>query len=275
MKKFIYCVVALVVVLLASCEKNKPVVCEKNEPVVWTIDLSKSQIVINYDDNGLWTDVLNPEIGNIELEHFSFHHEAIISEYEWDGQVYQSVYYLGFVPSANSTSNPDIPQSAITKGGLQGKGTPYMVAYWGDYFDWLTSEQIRTTDIVFTHRIDITTPQYVYLTNTADVVNTIKNGGAFGARAFADGDYFLIRIKALNWFGEVIEDREVEYYLADFRDGKSFINESWAKVDLTPLGQCAGITFELESTDSNEYGILTPTYFALDGLTVQDEWLAD
>lgn len=259
MKKLIFCVTVLVAVLFASCE----------EPTAsFTMNFSDAKTAISYDDNGVWTNLLNPEVGNIDLTDFFFSHQAVVSEYEWDGETYTSSYYLGWTPSINATADPTIPQSAITKGCIKGEGTPYMVAYWGDYTDFYTGEEYRTTDIYFAST-EVITPQYVYLTNTAETVSTILNGGAFGARAFHDGDYLLLKIKPLNELNEVIGGIEVNYYLADFRDGKEFINQSWTRVDLASLGKCNGITFEMVSTDSNEYGSLTPTYFALDGLTIK------
>ena len=61
------------------------------------------------------------------------------------------------------------------------------------------------------------------------------------------------------------------YRLADYTSENSdewFINEEWAKVDLSELGQVYGLAFVVVSTDQ-AYGFTnTATYFALDGLKV-------
>ena len=59
----------------------------------------------------------------------------------------------------------------------------------------------------------------------------------------------------------------VTYYLAV----DSVFNQAWTKVDLTPLGKCAALSFRMTSTDCS-YGYMnTPAYFALDALTVSSE----
>jgi hypothetical protein len=59
----------------------------------------------------------------------------------------------------------------------------------------------------------------------------------------------------------------VDYYLADFRDGKSFIEESWAWVDLTSLGRYVyRVEISFSGTDVGEYGLNTPTYCAIDDI---------
>ena len=57
----------------------------------------------------------------------------------------------------------------------------------------------------------------------------------------------------------------VDYYLEDFRDGKSFIEESWAYVDLSSLGRCVNkVEISFSGTDIGEYGLNTPTYCVID-----------
>ncbi|MBR1564347.1 MAG: DUF4465 domain-containing protein [Paludibacteraceae bacterium] len=264
MKKSIFGVAALMLVLLASCNSG-------TETTVWTLDLNNTTTSLSYDDDGLWSGLYSTAVDDFVAQTFTFHHRAAVSQYVFEGQTYETTYYMGYGVSKNNKADATLPESAITKGGLNGEGTPYMTCYWGDYYDATKGELNRTSDITFTGA-DSYKPQAVYLTNTAQVVSTLKNGGSYDARAFKDGDYLLLTVKALNENNEVVEGNEVKYYLADFRDGKTFINEEWAKIDLTPLGVCFGITFTMESTDKNEYGFLTPTYFALDGLTVIPQW---
>ncbi len=265
MKKNIFGVAVLMLVLLASCNKKETTV------TVWTLDLSKAETTITFDENGIWSDLYNTEVGNIDAGAFEFQHEAAVSSYVYEGETFNYPYYMGFAVSKNDKADALIPESAITKGGVSGQGTPYLTCYWGDYYDFESSEFNRTSDIIFSSA-DSYAPQAVYVTNTAQVVSTLKNGGTYGARAFKEGDYFLLTVKALNEHHEVIEGNEVKYYLADFRDGKTYICEDWAKVDLTPLGGCYGLTFSMETTDTNPYGALTPTYFALDALSVIPVW---
>ena len=63
------------------------------------------------------------------------------------------------------------------------------------------------------------------------------------------------------------EVASVEYYLAV----DSVFNKDWAKIDLTPLGQCMGLSIRMTSTDISTWGTNTPCYFAMDGLQVSTD----
>ncbi len=47
-----------------------------------------------------------------------------------------------------------------------------------------------------------------------------------------------------------------------------FILEGWQRIDLTSLGMVSSLSFSMDSSDKGDFGINTPTYFALDDLTV-------
>ena len=63
------------------------------------------------------------------------------------------------------------------------------------------------------------------------------------------------------------ETKSITYYLAV--DGEK--NNGWIKVPLTALGQAAGLSFRMTTTDIGQFGENTPMYFALDGLTVNTD----
>ena len=257
MKKIIFGVAVMAVALLASCSGNK------KETV--TLDLTKTTTPaeVTFDDNGLWTGVYDSSIPYIVAQGISFQHYGETGEW--------GKWYMGFTLCNNSEADKSKPESNIAGGARAGKDKPYLIAYWGDYNDYTTGAEVRTCDILFPTDGKYE-PKSVYVCNMANVVDILKNGqeGAYvNARAFKDGDYFLLKVCGLNEKKEKLAGSAVEYYLADFRDGKTFINEDWAKIDLTGLGACSGLTFVMETTDTNEYGNVTPTYFALDGLTVE------
>lgn len=92
----------------------------------------------------------------------------------------------------------------------------------------------------------------------------VKNGNNF-ARAFADGDYLKVTFTAL--MANKVEGESVEFFLADYRDGKQYVAEDWAKVDLSSLsGALWGLRIGIETTDVNEFGACTPLYVCLDDL---------
>ena len=57
------------------------------------------------------------------------------------------------------------------------------------------------------------------------------------------------------------------YYLAV--DGQK--NNGWVKVPLHNLGEAAGLSFRMTTTDMGDFGSNTPLYFALDKLIVNTE----
>lgn len=99
------------------------------------------------------------------------------------------------------------------------------------------------------------------ITNSTYAYLEIKNGG-YG-KIFAAGDWFKVTITG---YLNGIKTNTTDYYLADFRDGKSFISNSWNKVDLASLGKVDKVTFTLSSTDNNDYGMKTPAYCCIDNI---------
>ena len=107
-------------------------------------------------------------------------------------------------------------------------------------------------------------PVSVMLTNSTWAYYDIKNGGDF-SKKFAAGDWFKVIIRG---FFEENQTGTVEFYLADFRDGKSHIVRNWTKVNLKTLGKTDKITFSFASSDVGQWGMNTPAYVCLDDLVV-------
>jgi hypothetical protein len=117
-----------------------------------------------------------------------------------------------------------------------------------------------------------TRPGFMRVTNTTYTALAIRDGDPYGfSRPFADGDYFILKILGFN--AQNVSTGITEIYLADYRNGQSFIRREWSTVDLTGLGaDTKYIDFDFISTDMNpdhpEWGINTPAYFAMDNFTV-------
>lgn len=104
-----------------------------------------------------------------------------------------------------------------------------------------------------------------YITNNAYAVYSLENGDGY-AKKFAAGDYFKVIFT-----GKKADETtsSVEFYLADFRSedaSKHYIVKDWTYVDLSSLGKVVSLSYTFESTDVNDYGIVTPTYFCIDNL---------
>ena len=100
-----------------------------------------------------------------------------------------------------------------------------------------------------------------YVTNNAYAASVIKSGNDF-SRAFKDGDYFKLTFTG---YLAGVKCGSVDFYLADYRNGKSIIVKEWTYVELgAALGIVDEIRCSLESTDMGDYGMNTPAYFCID-----------
>lgn len=87
-------------------------------------------------------------------------------------------------------------------------------------------------------------------------VETIGDGWA--GKLTEKGSWLTLHITADN-------GKTVDVELA--RDGK--LQGSWKKVDLSTLGAVKTLSFSMEGSDTNEYGLKTPAYFALDNVEIE------
>ena len=76
--------------------------------------------------------------------------------------------------------------------------------------------------------------KYLYITNSTYTYLALKNGSAFNHNFSATGnkgaaDWFKVIIKG---FKNNVQTASVDFYLADFRDGKNILVKDWQRVDL-------------------------------------------
>ena len=166
-----------------------------------------------------------------------------------------SWYWAGFAFStaSNTTANSYTNQYAAA----QGFPRAYAVGYHDVY------QNVAPT-IAFAVPA---APQSVLLDNTTYAALTIRNGDGYGfAQPFSAGDYFYLTLAARDLEGHVLAT--TNHYLADFRDGRTFIQTNWSTLDLSwmPPG-VASLVGTLTTSDVGEYGPNTPTYFALADFT--------
>ncbi|KAA6334404.1 hypothetical protein EZS27_017271 [termite gut metagenome] len=110
-----------------------------------------------------------------------------------------------------------------------------------------------------------------WVTNSTYAYLVIKNGNDGNpeplAKKFTTDDYFILTAKGYDRSGNNIG--KVDFYLADFRNGKSGIVDTWTWVDFTPIASAEYIEFEMSSSDNDdEWGMNTPTYFCMDDITL-------
>lgn len=111
----------------------------------------------------------------------------------------------------------------------------------------------------------------MYVTNTTYAALSMLDGDGFakrfGGESGDDPDFFKLIIDG---FDETSTNTgTVEFFLADYRfadNSQDYLIDDWTFVDLSSLGDVASLSFSIDSTDAGDFGINTPTYFALDSL---------
>ncbi len=164
------------------------------------------------------------------------------------------IFPYGFSVSNHTdteTRGPDNQWSAITGSGASGSDQ-YAI---GNAFSPL---EARIDDDPIS--IDITNTTYAYW--------AMREGDDFASQ-FADGDWFELTITGRDSDGE--EVGEVVFALADFRDDAELLVDYWTTVDLTGLAGARSLDFSLASSDTGDFGMNTPAYFAADNLTLVPE----
>ena len=170
------------------------------------------------------------------------------------GVAYEGTYYFNYVVSGQkSNAYKDFTDQYHSAPGGPVAGNNFAVAYLDNYSEG-ASLNIKYTGFA-------TYLPGTYVTNNAYAASVIKTGNDY-SRAFKDGDYFK-----LSFVGYLagVKIGTVDFYLADYRNGKSIIVKEWTYVELgTALGIVDEIRCTLESTDKGDYGMNTPAYFCLD-----------
>ncbi len=165
--------------------------------------------------------------------------------------------------SISSVANATTPgfgnQYAAFPGG--GSNSPtYGVAFGNTYLSFTQTVQL--------HTIDLANTTYAALSMRDGDRFSKKFGGATGN----DPDLFRVTLRGYseaNRSGNVTGS--IFFDLADYRfadNSLDFIRSDWTRLDLSGLGLVRSIGFEFTSTDVGEFGINTPTYFAMDNLNL-------
>lgn len=175
----------------------------------------------------------------------------------WNGFAYSSV-------NDSTTAGFGNQYAAFTGAGFGGSGT-YAVAYAGS--------------ATFINLPAGTFAQSIYLTNTTYAALSMLNGDfaakKFGGLSGNDLDFFDVTITGFSGLGATGSTTgAVIFRLADYTftdNSLDYVVDTWSRIDLAPLGAAASLGFSWESSDVGAWGINTPTYVALDNLTVVPE----
>jgi len=110
------------------------------------------------------------------------------------------------------------------------------------------------------------------ITNTTYAALSIRDGDAFakqfGGDTGNDEDFFSIDIEGFDASGS--STGTLTFFLADYRfadNSQDFFIDDWTQFDVSSLG-ATQLGFTFASSDVGQFGINTPTYFAVDNIVV-------
>lgn len=244
-KNLFYLLFTAVVVFFSSCEEDK------SETLLVDFESMNLGQSGYYDGSDKTGDMLfdGYYVKKINLNEVGFMNTYIISEFggftftSWSGFAISSLGDTVTTGYANQYS------------AISGKGA-YSSKQFGLAFD--------SAAVIFpvTNKY---TPKSIMLNNSTYSYYGLLNGSDF-SKKFAADDWFKVIITG---YKGTTKSSTVEFYLADFRNGKSVIVKNWQKVDLSSLGQVDFISFTFDSTDKTGIWLNNPAYVCVDNLELE------
>jgi len=238
-----------------------------------TLDVFNSDIPEAFTftgNNEMWDSTYSENFPQLVFAPFALSHLC-------GGASYGGVYWDGFTVcrSADNAQYPESQMLAHQWDVMPGGGVdhvdadgnpvvsgnkPYFLGYWSSWYGSACNRVQFTDSAVYK-------PVGMYVTNTCYAYYSVLSGTA-SANAFnKEGDSFKLIAYGVNPARN--EETTCEIELAGFHDGEFTALTDWTWWDLSALGECTEIYFMMTSTDVGTWGINTPTYFAMDGLTVE------
>ena len=172
--------------------------------------------------------------------------------------------------SDNTTPGYDNHFSAITGAGfdtISSGGKNYAVGF--ETIDWTSTFLPQPIPLKFSKNI----PHEVkglFVTNSTYTALSMENGDdfakKFGGDTGDDPDWFKLSVWGMK---SGIQTDIIEFYLADYRSNDStedYIVKTWQWIELSSLGEVDSLMFDLTSSDTGDFGINTPLYFAVDNI---------
>lgn len=176
--------------------------------------------------------------------------ENSYSESEW------GAYWSGFAVSSLTdtlTAGYENQYSTIAGSGAGGSAQ-FALAY--------DSAVVYLRRSVDTKAYKSVSPLSVMVTNSTYTYHTLKDGNMFASR-FGEGDWYKLIVRG---YSESELTGTKEFFLADFRGGKTIIVADWTKVELSGLGEPDRLVFTFDSSDKTAGWMNTPAYACIDNL---------
>lgn len=203
-----------------------------------------------------------------------FEDVVVIGDFESETLVFNNVYsedYGSWNQWAYSNVTNNITPGYINQfgaiPGVGGMGTATFGVGFVDQGDFFEPPSIRKAED------DIRRFSSLLVTNTTYAALSMRSGDSFakkfGGTSGSDPDFFLLTITGKDASGLTIG--KVDHYLADYRfadNSKDYIVDDWNWVDLSPIATASSLEFSIDSSDVGPFGINTPSYFAVDEITM-------
>ncbi len=238
MKKLHFICLAALAATFVACEPN-------NEPVDNATVVTFENVAL--DSTGYWN---GSDFSGGKLVDGAF----FVNDYVFDSLFNYGYCNGGFYVSSKTDKQTRgyLNEYSVYADGGADNSKQFAVLY---YSAW----SAQNARIQFTKAVS---PKNISLTNSTYTYWSLKEGDAI-SKACAAGDWFKVTIIGQN--GDTRTD-SLDFYLADFRDGKTFICDTWTSVDLSALGAVTDIYFTIDGTDKGDWGLNTPAYVCLDNL---------
>lgn len=204
-------------------------------------DESKESVLITFEDVALTDGIWNGEDGS----------GYFVSKEAKFYNTYDGGFWNGF--SCSSKTDTQTPGWENQYSSIVGSGSNASSQY-AVIYDDLANFTTPTTTI---KSLMISNSTYAYL--------DMKEGSQF-SKKFEAEDWFKVSFTGYLNKNSI---STVDYYLADFRNGKAFLSNTWEKVDLSVLGQVDSISISFDSSDKGQFGVNTPKYACIDNIELE------
>lgn len=228
--------------------------CSDDDNDDWKdVAIDPSEMSLTYGTDAAWDKTYTDDLLNIKG--FVFSHTG--SSTPW-------MVYDGFT-AANSNDHKEYSDMLAHQFDVIAEGrAPYFIAYWNTMEDNSTLLSKRSCLVYYMEEANDHEefyPKYVDVTNTSYAYYTMLNGNNY-CRKFQKGDYLKLIAHGVKENGQEVT---LDFYLANITTdnvAEGLVKE-WTKWDLTPLGEVDYLYFTMDSSDKGQFGINTPTYFAM------------
>lgn len=249
-KTFVTALVLMAGVAFSSCSS-----CD--EPVYSTDRLRFNFTEADFKStNGEWIHAYDAAYDN-SLNYGGLNFSRKASADEWGGVVYYS--WKGFTPSMTFDSH-DYPGQWVEYqwGTIAGRpaNNGFMLACWDSQEE--LGKIPSQPSVAIKAEKGTFKPVSVTIANAAYSYYVMKYGDSF-CKKFEAGDSFKLYILGVY---QGVKTGEVVYELAAGTD----ISKQWSTVQIGALGEVDSLVFQMSSTDSGQWGMNTPGYFALGAL---------